>query len=544
MYVDSHKRGKTMKWINKVLYLILTIVLMGLLTSTETVFASVDNEPIISVKDQTGKAGEEVEVEILVKNNPGIAGATLQVIYDSKLTLLKVVNGDALEGLAFTKPEKFTSPCKFLWDSESGMSKKDGIIFKLQFLISNQATSGEVLPVQISYADGDVFDENLENVVLKLIDGKITVGNSDAEVCNHDHLDKWKIVEEAGCETTGKKKAACLDCGEIIYEVIDALKHNYVESNTKDPTCTEPGIKTYTCTVCEDKKTEKIPLTGHAWNSWKTVSRATVFASEKQTRSCDKCGKQETKFVGEKLTPTITLNDTSLILKIGQSYTVKVSGLANGDSVKSWKSSNEKIVKVDSKGRITAQKTVGTAYITIILASKKDAKIKVIVNKSAVKTKSITGLKKSITLTKGKTFTLKPVHNPVTSTETFSFASSNKKIVAVSSKGLMKAMSAGKAYVTVKCGSAKFVVTVTVPKTSTSEISNVPKNISIKKGGTYTIKPKIVPSNSDDKIIYKTSNGKVASISSKGVIKGIAKGKAVITVTSGSKSVKCTVTVK
>ena len=44
--------------------------------------------------------------------------------------------------------------------------------------------------------------------------------------------------------------------------------------------------------------------------------------------------------------------------------------------MKSWKSSNTAIVKVDKKGVITAQKKTGTAYITVTLASKKTAKLK------------------------------------------------------------------------------------------------------------------------------------------------------------------------
>lgn len=127
---------------------------------------------------------------------------------------------------------------------------------------------------------------------------------------------------------------------------------------------------------------------------------------------------------------------------------MKVSGLANGDSVRSFKSSNTKIVKVDSKGKITAQKTAGKAYITVTLASKKTAKLKVIVQKSAVKTKKLTGLQKKLTLKKGQTVTFKPVRYPVTSTEKITYASSNKKVVIVNSRGVVKAVAAGSSYIT------------------------------------------------------------------------------------------------
>lgn len=250
-------------------------------------------------------------------------------------------------------------------------------------------------------------------------------------------------------------------------------EENHTHTPVADPaveaTCTNPGrTQGSHCSVCgavlEEQK--EIPVTEHKWGAWATISKATVLAPEKQSRTCSICRKQETKSVGEKLSPTAKLNYTSLKLKTGQTTgVVKISGLAEGDSVKSWKSSNKKIVKVDSKGKIVAQKTSGTAYVTATLASGKTVKVKITVQKSAVKTKNLTGLKKSLSLKKGKTATLKPVRNPITSTEKITYVSSNKKVVTVSSKGVVKAIAPGEAKITVKCGSARFVIKVTVPKT-------------------------------------------------------------------------------
>ena len=85
---------------------------------------------------------------------------------------------------------------------------------------------------------------------------------------------------------------------------------------------------------------------------------------------------------------------------------------------------------------------------------------------------------------------------------------------------------------------------MTVPKTATKKINKVPAAVTIKKGKKYTLKAKRSPSNSDQKLTYKSSNKKVATVSSKGVITAKKKGTAVITVTSGKVSVKCKVTVK
>lgn len=251
------------------------------------------------------------------------------------------------------------------------------------------------------------------------------------------------------------------------------VSHNWDEGViTKEPTCTEEGIKTYTCTECNGTKTEEIPALGHTWSSWTTTSEATVFAKEVQKRTCSVCKTAETREVGNKLKATMKVSANTVPLKVKQSIrNFKVTGMAKGDSVKSWKSSNTKIVKVSGKAngtcKISAQKRTGTARITITLKSGLKKTIKIKVQKSAVKTTKITGFKggkKSITLKKGKKFTLVPICKPISSREKATFTSSNKKVVKVDSKGRIKALKPGKATITVKVGNKKAKFKVTVKK--------------------------------------------------------------------------------
>ena len=150
-------------------------------------------------------------------------------------------------------------------------------------------------------------------------------------------------------------------------------------------------------------------------------------------------GRTETRTVGSKLTPTIKVNATSIKLKVKQSTTkVKVSGLANGDSVKSWTTSNKKIVTVTSKGTIKGLKA-GKAKVTITLASGKKQVVNVTVQKKAVKTTKITGIASKATLKKGKKLTLKPVISPITSLQKVTYTTSNKKVATVTAKGVITA---------------------------------------------------------------------------------------------------------
>ena len=176
-----------------------------------------------------------------------------------------------------------------------------------------------------------------------------------------------------------------------------------------------------------------------------------------------KCGKKETRTVGKALKPTIKVNMTTVPLKVKQTTTkLKVSGLAKGDSVASYKTSNKKIFTVDKNGKIKAGKKKGTAKLTITLKSGLKKVVTVKVQKSKVKTGKIQGLTKSMTLKKGTKTTLKPVLQPLTSQQKLEYTSSSGKIATVSSKGVITAKKAGKTTITVKSGSKKFRITVKV----------------------------------------------------------------------------------
>ena len=136
--------------------------------------------------------------------------------------------------------------------------------------------------------------------------------------------------------------------------------------------------------------------------------------------------------------------------------------MAYGDSIKSWASSNKKIVTVDKNGKIKAGTKTGTAKITATLKSGKKATLKVKVQTAKVKTTKISGLKKNVTLKKGQKLTLKPVISPLTSQEKVTYTSSNKKIAAVTSKGVITAKKKGTVKITVRSGRKSYVVKVKV----------------------------------------------------------------------------------
>ena len=196
--------------------------------------------------------------------------------------------------------------------------------------------------------------------------------------------------------------------------------------------------------------------------TWKTVSKATVFQPEKQEGTCSVCGEKSTRAVGNKLTATIKLNAKSIKLQKKQTTKkIKVT-MANGDYVKSWKSSNKKIVTVNKNGVIKAGKKTGKAKITVTLASGKKATLKVKVQKAKVTTTKITGLKSKVTIKKGEKLALKANLKPLTTQNKVTYKSSNKKVAAVNKKGVITAKKKGTVKITVKSGKKTKVIKVTV----------------------------------------------------------------------------------
>lgn len=365
----------------------------------------------------------------------------------------------------------------------------------------------------------------------------------------------FTVVAEEFHEEVG----AWLEIDRVKYEFDETKEHVHVE--VKDaavaPTCTTAGkTEGSHCSVGGEviKAQQPIPAKGHTVVKDAAVA-PTVFADGKTEGShCSVCGtvieKQNTI---AKVPGTIYLTASSLKMKTGQSTTAfKATGFSEGDyvtAVTSNKPGTVKVTNVNKNGtfKLTAGKKKGSAVVTVTLASKKTASFKVTVQKAAVKTTKITTTTKSLTLAKGATYkklASSIAVTPITSKEKVTYSSSNKKVATVSSKGVIKAKKAGTAKITVKSGKKKVVVTVKVTGVKTTKLSGVPAGKTVSKGKSFKIKAIATPKNTDEKITFKSSNKKVATVTSKGVVKGLKKGTATITVQSGSKKMTCKVTVK
>lgn len=297
-------------------------------------------------------------------------------------------------------------------------------------------------------------------------------GETKEEILNatgHQHTEV-RNEKKATCTEDGYSgDVYCKDCGELIKKgsATEKANHNWQLTKEEKVTCEKDGSKTYTCADCKGTKTETIPVTGHKFDSWKTVKAQSIYSGAVQKRTCNACGKKETRIVGDKLKPVLKVNAQKLQLKRGQkTQKFTLTDIAKGDSVKSWVSSNKKVVTVSGKPNgtciIKAGKKTGSAKITITMRSNLKKTIGVKVQKKAVACTSIKNVPKKLNLKRKKSYQMKPVINPITCIYKAKYKTSNKKIVKVTSRGKITAVKKGKAKITVMVGKKKFVCTVTV----------------------------------------------------------------------------------
>lgn len=220
-----------------------------------------------------------------------------------------------------------------------------------------------------------------------------------------------------------------------------------------------------------------------------------------------------------------------------------------------WTSNNKKVATVDKNGKIKATTNKGVTYIIAKTkdGSNKSAKLLVVVGP---KVQKITLNKSSVTVNrsmKNITYRLKKsIKNKNATYKAVDWYTSNKNIATVDSNGKVTVRKRGTVTITARAkdGSNKAAkCKITVKQLVTKLSYNSKKQAKeVYKNKTIKFNVIVTPNNANNKgIIYSSSNKKVATVTSKGIIKGIKEGTAIITARakdSSKKAVKLTIKVK
>ena len=183
----------------------------------------------------------------------------------------------------------------------------------------------------------------------------ITITRSE---CDHAHTE-IRNQREATCTQTGYTgDTYCTDCNKLLStgKELAALGHDYKATVTKQPTTTEEGIRTYTCTRCSSSYTEsiaKLPEEQHTHNYTGSIMKeATCTEPGARTYTCS-CGDSYTENIPatghsyvSKVTKAATTTEEGIMTytcsKCGHSYTQPIAKLESDDSSKDNGSQNQK----------------------------------------------------------------------------------------------------------------------------------------------------------------------------------------------------------
>ena len=436
---------------------------------------------------------------------------------------------------------------------------------------------------------------------------KILSGQTIAKTENHS-WDAGKVTTKATCTEEGEKTFTCSICGDKKTEKVSATGHQHTEIRNKKEatcketgysgdtwckdcgkkilsgqtiaktenhswdagkvttkaTCTEEGEKTFTCSICGDKKTEKVSATGHQHTEIRNKKEATCKEEGYSGDTwCKDCGKKILSGQAIAKTEDHSWNQGEITKeptckeKGEKTFTCSICGNTKTEKVST---TDHQHMEIRNQKNPTCKEAgySGDTYCA-------DCGVKIFSGQTIAKTKNhnwdggVITTEPTCTERGEKTFTCTICGNTNT-----------KKVNATGhSYGAYKVVkeptNKRKGLKSKTCSVCGKIVYEAIPKTNFSPTDSSETNpdqnpqtsqkttrkiklnrrkLTLKKGKSFRLKVTLTPADSQDKITYKTSNKKIATVSKTGKIKAKKKGKVKITVISGKKKAVCTVKVK
>lgn len=172
-------------------------------------------------------------------------------------------------------------------------------------------------------------------------DTDVTVETKNTEVKNTGRSE-ITVTDAKGKETTVKpgtsttvNKESASSSGSSGGSYTPPAQHTHTWDAgvvTKEPTCTEAGVKTYTCTTCGATKTEAIAALGHVWGAYTVIEHAVNGNDGEKTRTCSRCDTTESAPLLYKFYLGIESGST-VDMTVGEDYTAVFTMPAAGGTV-------------------------------------------------------------------------------------------------------------------------------------------------------------------------------------------------------------------
>ena len=283
-------------------------------------------KPEFVLGNAEGSIGDTVEVALTLNNNPGISYFKVQVGYDAEKLALSEVKTNSNFSLTRGNPER--NPYSVVFSSADGFNQDppvNGEVCVLVFEILDKTSSIGTSDLQllIEEVDSSVNPGEIFNITDRFsgTSGSVQINDVDCEhnftivsvddnqhkkvcsICEREYFeahtwDEGKVTKEPSCTEAGVKTYSCPVCDGTKTETIAALDHDWDEGKvTKEPSCTEAGVKTYSCSRCEETRTETIAALDHDWDEGKVTKEPSCTEAGEKTYSCSRCEETRTETI-------------------------------------------------------------------------------------------------------------------------------------------------------------------------------------------------------------------------------------------------------
>lgn len=412
------------------------------------------------------------------------------------------------------------------------------------------ATGIKLDPVALTVREGSVKAITATVLPSDTTNSKVTWSSANTKIATVDSNGVVKGIAPGYVKITAKTVSGgqTATCTVRVIRSVTGIRLNKTDLtiNVGKRSVITPTVLPYDASIKTVKWTSSNYDVADVLNTGEVVAKAPGYAVITATTK-DRSFKASCNVLVIQPVTGVSLNKTSLLVEAGEKYSLSATVKPSNASDKSlkWTSSNTAVAKVSTTGVVTGVKS-GTATITCTTVSgglKATCKVQVV--------KKVTGIsisKTSATLYLGKTLDLNATVKPSDATvKTVSWYSGDKTIATVDKTGLVTPVKPGTVTIGVRTidGNFKAYCRITV-KRAVESIKLNKSTLTIYTGKYFTFTPTILPTNATDKsLVWTTSNSKVLAVSQKGLIKGKAEGKAIITATTeNGLKYSCTVTVR
>lgn len=240
----------------------------------------------LSSDKTTVNRGDTIVVTVAVAELASCKSGSLQISYNENVFSCSG-NEWLMSGLTMNTPE---TPAVFAFSDAKTVS---GDIYRFKLKVSDNAAFGKYtvdVSITLKDASGNPYT-SLQSVAIDV-------------VCKHDY-GTGQVTTDPTCTTAGVRTYTCSICGDTKTEDIPALDHSYDSGKvTTDPTCTTAGEKTYTCTRsgCGHTTKETVKALDHSYDSGKVTTQPTCTAAGERTYTCTRSGCNATKTESVKAT--------------------------------------------------------------------------------------------------------------------------------------------------------------------------------------------------------------------------------------------------